>query len=371
MKKIAELLKNETVLFIAATVAIISMFFVPPSIKYIEYIDFRVLALLFCLMAVVSGTQKAGLFIYLSKRLLSITKTLRQVSLVLVLLCFFSSMLITNDVALITFVPLAIAVLKEVAPKKIIFVVVMQTVAANLGSMLTPMGNPQNLFLTSFYNISMPNFLQIVAPVALFSLVLIVIIVCIGKNQMTFQTETKIQVSLDKNALLVYLVLFAVCLLTVLNVLSWKITLGIVCITLLLKDKTIFKAVDYSLLFTFVSFFIFVGNIGNIDKLRSFISSLLNGHELIFSVAISQIISNVPAALMLSGFTDNFTALVLGTNVGGLGTPVASLASLISLKLYSKLPKGNTKKYLLCFTIINVTLLAVILGFCIIFELNS
>ncbi|MEA5082942.1 MAG: SLC13 family permease [Lachnospiraceae bacterium] len=363
MKRIAELLKNETVLFIAATVAIISMFFVPPNINYIDYIDFRVLALLFCLMAVVSGTQKAGLFIYLSKSLLSITKTLRQTSLVLVLLCFFSSMLITNDVALITFVPLAIAVLKEIAPKKIIFVVVMQTVAANLGSMLTPMGNPQNLFLTSFYDISIPNFLKIVAPVALLSLALIVIIVCLGKTQMTLSTETKIRTPLDKNALLVYLALFAVSLITVLNILSWKITLGIVCITLVLKDKTIFKAVDYSLLFTFVSFFIFVGNIGNIDKLRIFISSLLNGNELIFSVAISQIISNVPAALMLSCFTDNFTALVLGTNIGGLGTPVASLASLIYLKLYSKTDNCDVKKFLLWFSGVNAGIMVALLGF--------
>ena len=363
MKRITKLLKDETVLFISATVAIISMFFVPPSINYIEYIDFRVLALLFCLMAVVSGTQKAGLFIYLSKRLLSITKTLRQTYLVLVLLCFFSSMLITNDVALITFVPLAIAVLKEIAPKKVIFVVVMQTVAANLGSMLTPMGNPQNLFLTSFYNISMLNFMKIVAPMALLSLALIVIIICFGKNQKTLPTETKIKQSLDKNSLLVYLVLFAVCLLTVLNILSWKITLGIVCTTLLLKDKTIFKTVDYSLLLTFVSFFVFVGNIGNIDKLRFFISNLLKGHELIFSIAISQIISNVPAALMLSGFTDNFTSLVLGTNIGGLGTPVASLASLISLKLYSKVDNCNVKKYLIGFSVVNFGIMAVLMGF--------
>lgn len=297
MTKLAELLKNETVLFIAATMAMVSMFFVPPNINYIEYIDFRVIALLFCLMAVVSGTQKAGLFNYLSEQLVSITKNLRQTTLVLVLLCFFSSMLITNDVALITFVPLAIAVLKEIAPKKIIFVVVMQTVAANLGSMLTPMGNPQNLFLTSFYNISMPNFLEIVAPVALLSLVLIIVIVCLEKNEKTLPPKTKIQISLDKNELLVYLALFAVCLLTVLNLLSWKITLAIVCVTLFLKDKTLFKTVDYSLLLTFLSFFIFVGNIGNIDKLRTFISSLINGRELVFSVAISQIISNVPAAL--------------------------------------------------------------------------
>ena len=361
MTKIAVLFKNETVLFIAATVAIVSMFFVPPNINYIQYIDFRVIALLFCLMAVVSGTQKAGLFNYLSEQLMSITKNLRQTTLVLVLLCFFSSMLITNDVALITFVPLAIAVLKEIAPKKIIFVVVMQTVAANLGSMLTPMGNPQNLFLTSFYNISMPNFLKIVAPVALLSLVLIIGIVCLEKNQETLPPKTKIHISLDKNALLIFLALFGVCLLTVLNILNWKITLAIVCITLFLKDKTLFKTVDYSLLFTFLSFFIFVGNIGSIDKLRTFISSLINGRELVFSVAISQIISNVPAALMLSGFTNNFTALVLGTNIGGLGTPVASLASLISLKLYSKVDKCDVKKYLMWFSLVNVGIMAVLL----------
>ncbi|MGE4213455.1 MAG: SLC13 family permease [Anaerotignaceae bacterium] len=363
MKKIAIFLKSEAVLCVAATAAIISMFFVPPNLNYIEYIDFRVLALLFCLMAVVSGTQKAGLFVYLSHRLLSLTKNLRQISLVLVLLCFFSSMLITNDVALITFVPLAIAVLSEIAPKKLIFVVVMQTVAANLGSMLTPMGNPQNLFLTSFYNISMPNFLKIVAPVALLSLVLIVAIVFLAKNEKTLPPETNFEIVLDKNALLVYLALFAVCLLTVLSIISWEITLAIVCITMFLKDKTIFKTVDYSLLFTFVSFFIFVGNIGNIDKLRTLIPSLLNGHELIFSVGISQIISNVPAALMLSGFTNNFTALVLGTNIGGLGTPVASLASLISLKLYSKTDNCDVKKYLMWFSGVNVGIMTVLLGF--------
>lgn len=362
MKRISAIFKNEAVLCVAAMAAFISMFFVPPNINYIDYIDFRVLALLFCLMAVVSGTQKAGFFVYLSQRLLSLTKSLRQTSLVLVLLCFFSSMLITNDVALITFVPLAIAVLSQSAPKKIIFVVVMQTVAANLGSMLTPMGNPQNLFLTSFYDISVPDFLKIVAPVALLSLVLIVAILCLAKNEKTVPTETKIEIALDKNAMLMYLALFAVCLLTVLNILSWKITLAIVCTALFFKDKSLFKAVDYSLLFTFVSFFIFVGNIGNMDSLRFFISGLLNGHELIFSVAISQIISNVPAALMLSGFTDNFTALVLGTNIGGLGTPVASLASLISLKLYSKMDNCSVKKYLIWFSVVNVGIMGVLLG---------
>ena len=154
MKRIFVIMKNETVLLVATLAAVVSMFFVPPNINYVKYIDFRVLSLLFCLMAVISGTQKAGLLDYLSKRLLSLTKSINQTSLVLVLLCFFSAMLITNDVALITFVPLAITVISESSPKKIIFVVVMQTVAANLGSMLTPMGNPQNLFLTSFYNIS-------------------------------------------------------------------------------------------------------------------------------------------------------------------------------------------------------------------------
>lgn len=370
-QKIYFYIQAEVVLCAAAFVVIITMFLIPPSTDYISYLDFRVLSLLFSLMAVVSGFQKTGIFIMLSERLLKKVTTLRSLSLVLILLCFFTSMLITNDVALITFVPFTILLLNITGQSKLnIRIIVLQTVAANLGSMLTPVGNPQNLFLYSRYDISILEFLQVTVPYTAVSFVLLCLTVLVIKNSpLTFQLQDSTKTYKSKRRLLpLYTFLFLVCIACVMRVLDYRIMLAIVLLAILFFDIHILKRVDYTLLLTFVCFFLFVGNMGNISVVKDFLVNLLDRKELLTAIISSQIISNVPAAALLSAFTDNYKALILGTDIGGLGTLVASLASLISYKFYCKTIDVKKGKYLKVFTLYNLLFLAVL---CLFYYLSS
>ncbi len=354
-------IKAEAVLCISGLAAIITMFFVPPSMDYISYIDFRMLSLLLCLMAVVAGFNKTGVFLLLSEKLLMQVANVRSISYVLVGLCFFASMWITNDVALITFVPFAILILTMTGQEKyMIRIIVLQTIAANLGSMLTPVGNPQNLFLYSYYNIPIAEFFQITLPYTLFSLLLLwITITFIPKEHISFTlTDNKKTDRQRPLKVLLYSGLFLVCLACVLRLIDYRITLILVLMNILIFDRTVLKKLDYSLLLTFVCFFIFVGNIGNLSILRKLLAALLQGRELPVTLLASQIISNVPSAVLLSAFTGDYNAVLLGANLGGLGTLVASLASLISYKFYSKTEAADGKRYLLCFTLYNAAFLA-------------
>lgn len=365
--KLLTFIQKEAVLCIAGLAAILTMFFVPPTPQYFSYIDFRVLGLLFCLMAVVSGFNKIGIFVLLSEKILMRVANVRSIAMVLILLCFFSSMWITNDVALITFVPFAILILTMTGyTQYLIRIIVLQTIAANLGSMLTPIGNPQNLYLYSEYNITITEFLSITLPYTLLSLLLIYIATMfIPKEHISFTlSNTEKTDKLKPYTIVLYSGLFLVCLACVIRLIDYRITLLIVFLSILIVDRTVIKKVDYYLLLTFVFFFIFVGNIGNIPMIRDFLAYLLHGREFIVSILASQIISNVPAAVLLSAFTDDYQAITLGTNLGGLGTLVASLASLISYKFYSRTPGANNSKYLVVFTLYNlVSLLLLCLGY--------
>lgn len=362
MQKVIAFIKKEAVLTVAALAAVISMLFTHPNSGYIKYIDFRVLSLLFCLMAVVAGFTGIGLFEVLSQRFVKKAASVKILSLILILLCFFTSMLITNDVALITFVPLTISIL-NVEHKSMTFVIVMQTIAANLGSMLTPVGNPQNLYLYSYYNINTAEFFKLMLPLGLISLILITAVTLFMKNRDLTVKYNKTAVLTDKRKALLYTGLFIICILTVFHFINYIACLIAVAIALLITDKSIFKRVDYSLLLTFVCFFVFVGNLSAVGFIKQAVSSVISGREMIVSALLSQIISNVPAAVMLSSFTDNYKALLYGTNIGGLGTLVASLASLISFKLYSKSAGADKGRYLLVFTILNVSFFIVIYVF--------
>lgn len=360
--KILQYIKKEAVLTISGAAAIITMFIVPPNKEYISHIDFRVLALLFCLMAVVAGFADNGVFLKLSYLLLKKVKTIRSLVVVLVLLCFVSSMWITNDVALITFVPFAIMILNIAGKsKEIIKIVVLQTVAANLGSMLTPVGNPQNLRLYSYYNLSITDFILITLPYAAFSIIIILAAVLMTKKE---RLDIKIDAGAGTEAaakpfmIIVYSLLFLLSLACVIRLIDYKITFVIVLASILILDRKILMRVDYNLLLTFIFFFIFVGNIGSIPAIRDAFGQLLSGREFAVSVAASQIISNVPAAVLLSAFSSNYKALILGTNIGGLGTLVASLASLISYKLYCKSENAKPSKYLAVFSLYNLIYLA-------------
>ncbi|MCR4925801.1 MAG: anion permease [Clostridiales bacterium] len=362
MQKVLSFIKKEIVLIISAILAIISMLFTPPSKEYLGYIDFSVIAILFCLMAVVAGLRSIGVFDFISCLMLKKSKSTKAIGIVLVAMCFFSAMLITNDVALLTFVPLTISIFNsEKTKNKLIFIVVIETVAANLGSMLTPIGNPQNLFLYSFYSMKISDFFKITLPLGLISLVLIFIIMLFTKGEHIESSIDLSSIKINKYRLFEYITLFILCILVVLKVLDYRICLGVVLLTLICLDRKLFARVDYSLLLTFVCFFVFVGNISAIGSVRQAISSLIEGKELLGSVLLSQVISNVPAAVMLSGFTEKSSQLLAGVNIGGLGTIIASLASLISYKLYSACEKAEKGKYMATFSLVNFIFLAVML----------
>ena len=358
MNTLRSFFKKETVLCIAALAAVISCFFVPPSLAYFSYIDYRVLALLFSLMAIVAGLRQDGVFDWLSARLVGKVRTSRGLMLTLVLLAFFSSMVIANDVALITFVPFAMLVLTAAGlQEQIITTLTLQTIAANLGSMLTPVGNPQNLYLYSTYDIPVIQFFQITLPVTAVSLVLLVIVSVCRRSVPVTPKEIKNSADINKRGLYINLALFTLTLLSVLRVVHYLVPLIVTAAVLLLTDRTRFQKVDWGLLATFVCFFIFVGNIGRMETVSGWIASAMEGREMLFGILVSQVISNVPAAALLSAFTDNARALLLGTNIGGLGTLVASLASLISYKAYAGSPGAAKNKYLLKFTIYNLLFL--------------
>ncbi len=357
MEKIKSFLKNEPVLIISFFLAVASAFIVKPSSEYLGYIDFRTLALLFCLMAVMAGLNSLGIFKLMAKKLLGGVKSVRGITLVLTLVCFFSSMIITNDVALITFVPFTIAVLNLCNQKgKLVFIVVLETIAANLGSMLTPIGNPQNLFIFSSYGMSMTDFVSAVLPFTLLSLVLLIFCSFFVKNRKILGFEKTSESKLDKTRTVVYLLLFTVSLLTVFKVVPFLITLLITVAAVLIFDKRTLLKIDYSLLLTFVFLFVFIGNLGNISAINDFLKSVVDGNEVISGIVLSQVFSNVPTAILLSEFTNNAKDLLIGVNLGGLGTLIASMASLISFKFVIK-EDVKTGKYMLYFTLLNITFL--------------
>ena len=361
--KVKHFFKKEAVLCIAFFCALGSMVLVPPDGAYWGYLDLRVLALLFCLMLVVAGLEDCGLFAVLAQRLLAGRRRFRALCLVLVLLPFFSSMLITNDVALLTFVPFAILVLDLIGRKKELpYVVVLQTVAANLGSMAMPVGNPQNLFLCSKFSIPMGDFFAAMLPLAAVSLAGLAL-AALGTGGAVIQVEFHDTQTIGKPRQLRLMAgLFALSLLSVFRVVHYGVLLAAVVLSALLWARPLLKRVDYALLATFVCFFIFSGNLGRIPAVRDFLAGALEGRAALTSALTSQVISNVPAAVLLSGFTRDWRGLLVGTNLGGLGTPIASLASLISLKLYARSPEARMGRYLGLFFAANLAGLLVLAG---------
>ena len=358
----------DKVLCIAWILAIISAFFIRPDRTYISYIDFRSLGILWGLMVIIQGLKENSVFERIAISLLSKVKNGFELAVVLVFMCFIGSMLITNDVALITFVPLAIMILSSCKRENLMIpVVVLQTIAANLGSMLTPIGNPQNLYLYGLTGMKLSSFILTMLPYSLISAVLL--FACLftlpgrkeklsntKENSITSRFGSKIQI-------IIYAVLFAVALLTVVRVIPWYVFAIIVLVVVGGMDFKILLRADYILLLTFIGFFIFTGNMGRIDYISDFFGTVLTNREFAIGVILSQFISNVPATLMLSGFTSNYTSLLVGVNVGGLGTLIASMASLISFKAYTKEFPGNTGKYFGMFTIANIIFLIVLVGF--------
>lgn len=440
----------------ATVLAIISCFFVTPGREYLSYINWRTLILLFCLMAVVAGFAKAGVFRYISRKLSQRMKDTRRLSVGFMLLCFLLSMFVTNDVALVTVVPLTLLTMMGCSEKAKIQTLVQETIAANLGSMLTPFGNPQNLYLTSYYGIGMGEFLRLMLPYTGVALVILLLQTLISpkeglggrareagtpeggaseagvlegrvkeagipergaseagipegraKGAVTpgGASEAGIQEERSKGAeapegknreaaslyesgenltgkdemyeealrekllrskgrlvsILLYGILFIVSMFSVARILDYRILFGIILITILVYDRSVLCNVNYTLLLTFVSFFVLIGNLGAMTQIQAALTQMIEGRELLTAILSSQIISNVPAAVLLSGFTDQGKALIVGTDLGGLGTLIASMASIITFQLYSLESGAKKGKYLLTFTLWNVIDL-VILG---------
>ena len=349
---------RDPVLGISLIAALLSALFVPPSEAYLSYIDVRVLCLLASLMATVAGLGKAGMFDLLVGKLLRLVHDTRSLDAVLIGVCFFSSMFITNDVSLITFVPLTLLILSQ-KRRVMVLVIVLQTVAANLGSMLTPLGNPQNLYLYGRYHLSTAEFLRIMAlPTVLAMLLLLILCLFFVKPEPIAPPVG--EAHFRPKAMGLWGAIFCVCLLAVLHVIPYAVSLLVAFGAALLTDRSLLKKVDYSLLLTFLFFFILIGNIQNIPAVSDWISGMIAGRELSAGILLSQVISNVPAAMLLSGFTEAYEPLLLGVNIGGLGTLIASMASVISYKMYAVRQGARPGRYLALFTAINVAFLVIL-----------
>lgn len=344
-----EFLKKECVLVIAVTLAILSSFI---SIPKLSYIDFNVLILLFNLMVVVTAFKELKVLDSIAIGLLKKCNTYTSISLALVFITFISSMIVTNDVALITFVPLSIVIARK-ANINVLKIVVFQTLAANLGSSFTPMGNPQNLFIYSFYNLSPIDFFKITLPIVVLAVLFLVLLVFKDKKMNLSLDLEDVKID-NKRDVYLFGGLFLIILLSVFHVIDYKVTFLITIVMVLILNKKLFSQVDYSLLITFIGFFIFVGNISTMDVVKNFMEGILNSPKSTFlaSVLSSQVISNVPATMLLSGFTDHFKELLLGVNIGGMGTLIASLASVISYKIYAS--EFGNDNYMKSFTFYNI-----------------
>ena len=363
LKRLKAFIEKETVLVIAGLCAIMTMFIVPPDKAYLHYIDFRVLCLLLCLMAVIAGLKAIGLFRWLTYQLLRRLRSGAALGTTLVLLPFFSSMFVTNDVGLIIFIPMTLALLDQLGYQKFMIpITVLQTVSANLGSMATPVGNPQNLYLYSFYGLGIGEFFAATLPLTAISLILLTSAsLFILPRKLTEQSFEKATIH-SNGQLAIYLGLFVLCLLTVFRVIPYPVTTAIVVVALFFVDRKLLREIDFMLLLTFVCFFTVSENLGRVDEFRTFLQRLLQWDPLLTAVATSQVISNVPAAVVLSGFTDQWRQLLSGVNIGGLGTPIASLASLITIKFYTRWPGAKILHFLGYFTLVNLIGLGILIG---------
>jgi len=363
-QKIMSFLKKEIVLTVSGILAVISCFFVLPDFEYMGYIDFHTILILFCLMAVMAGLKDIGVFQRVGESLLKKFHSERGIVIVLVFLCFISSMFITNDVALITFVPLALLIMTMARMESALcMVITLMTIAANLGSMLTPIGNPQNLYLYSTSGMSLISFLGLMLPYTLVAAVLLLISIFFQYRSKEISFELPVRRSeLNKKRIAYYLILFILCLLAVAKIMPIMLLFGIVFVAVFIDKRNLLLKIDYSLLATFIFFFIFIGNMGRLALFRDFLTSILEGHEMLVAILSSQVISNVPAALLLSGFTDKWTALIIGTNLGGLGTLIASMASLISYKQLAANYPDKKGKYMIMFSVWNIIFLIVLYG---------
>ena len=361
--------KKNTVMVIAFFAALITVFFVPPDAAYLGYFDFKTLTCLFCVLAVVCALGNVYFFSTLARKVVVLFKNARMSVLALVYITFIGSMLIANDMALLTFLPLGYFVLHATKKHRYMaFTFIMQNIAANLGGMLTPFGNPQNLYLYTKFQIPNAEFVKIMLPPFLFSVTLITLC-CIIFVRPEPLTLDDMPIKMDKKRIVLYLILFALAIAIVFRGIPYWIGLIVIPIALLIADRRALLQVDYSLLLTFVFFFIFAGNMARIEAVRTFFSALLSKDTLLVSTASCQFISNVPSAILLSQFTDRYADLLVGVNIGGVGSLIASLASLITLRIYTAHFPDKTLRYIGLFSAFNFSFLVLLIGFMLLLRL--
>ena len=362
MKIILQFIRKNLVFSIAWLLAFATIIMVPFDKEYLKYFDFKTLACLFCALAVVCALRHIYFFQIVAKKIVCIFKNTRSAVLALVYITFIGSMLIANDMALITFLPLGYFVLSQTNHKELMsFTFIMQNIAANLGGMLTPFGNPQNLYLYSSMNIPTGEFFQIMFPPFIISITLITICCLFIKKEPLTLSTSDADIKLNKARTFIYSILFVLSIAIVFNVVPFLWGLIIIAVSMLFLDRDALKEVDYGLLLTFCAFFIFSGNLARIDAVKNVIGSLVNKYTLLVSVLSCQVISNVPSAVLLSHFTSNYPALLIGVNIGGTGTPIASLASLITISQYTKHEPEKFRQYIIKFSIYNFSILLILL----------
>lgn len=360
--------KKNIVMIIAMLAATVTCFLVPPDKAYLDYFDVKTLTCLFCVLAVVCALKNINFFYILAKKLVQVFRNARVCILALVYITFIGSMLIANDMALLTFLPLGTYVMTSTGKGKYMaFTFIMQNIAANLGGMLTPFGNPQNLYLYTKFQIPTVEFVGIMAaPFALAILLITLCCIIFVKPEPFVLKDEKISLPLGRS--IAYLLLFILAIAIVFRGIPYGVGLMVIPVALLFLDRKALKMVDYPLLLTFVFFFIFSGNMARIDAVRSLFSYFLEKNTLLVSVLSCQVISNVPTAILLSQFTDNYKQLLLGVNIGGVGTLIASLASLITFREYSKHNKGKNGYYILLFSAFNFAFLIILAAFSLLFQ---
>lgn len=357
-------IKKNTVLCIAIVAAVVTSFIVPPDAAYLGYFDFRTLTCLFCTLAVVCALRGIGFFTFVARKIVLCTGNLRAAVIALVCITFIGSMLIANDMALLTFLPLGFFVLESTGNRGYMaFTFIMQNIAANLGGMLTPFGNPQNLYLYSHFSIPVGEFMSIMFPPFILSIAMIAVCCFVFVKPAKLKLEDGEAKKLPIARTIIYLLLFSFSIVIVFRVVPYWLGLIVIPVALLFLDRRALAKVDYALLFTFVSFFIFAGNMGRIEAVRSLFSGLLEKSTLIFSVLSCQCISNVPSAVLLSQFTENYRELLVGVNIGGAGTLIASLASLITFREYTSHNPGKAGKYIGLFSAVNFGFLIILTVF--------
>ena len=365
---LGKFVKKNVTMTVALGAAVITAFLVPPDGAYGGYFDFKTLTCLFCVLAVVCALKNIRFFYILAKKVVRLFRNARMSILALVYITFIGSMLIANDMALLTFLPLGYFVLTTTGKEKYMaFTFIMQNIAANLGGMLTPFGNPQNLYLYTKFHIPTLEFMGIMAPPFVLSVALITLCCAVFVRPEPLRVEDE-PVRLPPARTLLYLALFLLSIVIVFRVIPYWVGLAVIPAVLLLADRKALKMVDYPLLFTFVFFFIFAGNMARIGAVRGFLSMLLDKSTLLFSVLSCQFISNVPSAILLSQFTANYPDLLVGVNIGGTGTLIASLASLITFREYTRHDPGRGGYYVRLFSAFNFGFLIFLTGFMLVWK---